>query len=62
MNQPELIRAKELRQILQVSHSTLWRMRHRNEVPKPIQLSKGIIAWERQVISNWLIERRKEVE
>jgi predicted DNA-binding transcriptional regulator AlpA len=60
MNQPELIRARELCQILQVSNSTLWRMRQRGELPKPIQLSKGIIAWEREVICNWLAERRKE--
>lgn len=61
MNQPELIRAKELRQILNVSHSTLWRMRQRNELPEPIQLSKGIVAWERQVIADWLAVKRKEV-
>jgi len=56
----ELIRASELRRLLGISESTLWRMRQRGEIPAPIYLSARIIAWEKQVISDWIKERRNK--
>ncbi|REL34045.1 helix-turn-helix transcriptional regulator [Thalassotalea euphylliae] len=56
-NSIQLVRAEELRKLLGVSASTLWRMRQRKEIPAPIYLSARIIAWEKQVISEWIKER-----
>jgi predicted DNA-binding transcriptional regulator AlpA len=50
-----IIRRKALAQRLGVSDVTLWRMR--DELPKPVQISKGISGWRAGDIAQWL-ERR----
>jgi predicted DNA-binding transcriptional regulator AlpA len=54
--QKELIRARELRDFLNVSPSTLWRLRQKNSFPKPLIISERIIAWRKSEIDNWLYD------
>ena len=51
-----IIRKKELATQLGVSDTTLWRMR--DELPAPIQISKGVKGWRQSDISNWLETRQ----
>jgi predicted DNA-binding transcriptional regulator AlpA len=47
----------ELRDLTGLSEPTLWRMRQRSELPDPIRLSPGRIAWPIDVIEKWLDAR-----
>ena len=51
----KLVRISELAQILSVSRSTIYRwLQEKSEFPKPVQLSKRIIAWKLEEIDEWL--------
>jgi predicted DNA-binding transcriptional regulator AlpA len=54
--QKELIRARELRDFLNVSPSTLWRLRQKSSFPKPLIISERIIAWRKSEIDQWLYD------
>jgi prophage regulatory protein len=51
--------ARELRSLTGLSDPTLWRMRQRGELPEPVRLSPGRVAWRADVIERW-IEQRSE--
>ena len=51
-----IIRQKPLARQLGVSDTTLWRMR--DDLPKPVQISKGIKGWRQSDIDRWLEARR----
>ena len=56
----KLVRISELAQILSVSRSTIYRwLQEKSEFPKPVQLSKRIIAWKMEEIDEWLSKKRK---
>jgi predicted DNA-binding transcriptional regulator AlpA len=55
---PCVLSAKQVRQALGVSPSTLHRMRREGGFPAPIQISPGRIGWERTIIAAWLAARR----
>lgn len=50
-----IVRRKALAKQLDVSNTTLWRMRH--DLPPPIKISKGIEGWRQSVIDQWLEKR-----
>ena len=50
-----IIRRKALAQQLGVSPVTLWRMR--DELPKPIQISRGVKGWRESDIRTFLDTR-----
>jgi predicted DNA-binding transcriptional regulator AlpA len=52
--QKELMRARELRDFLNVSPSTFWRLRQKRSFPKPIIISERILSWRKSEIDNWL--------
>jgi prophage regulatory protein len=54
---PRLISPRQLRDITGLSDPTLWRMRRRGDLPQPIQLSPGRVAWRADVINTWLETR-----
>jgi prophage regulatory protein len=56
-NPPRLISPRQLRDITGLSDPTIWRMRRRGDLPQPIQLSPGRVAWRADVINNWLETR-----
>lgn len=45
-----LIRLPEVLRLIPVSAATIWRMVARGELPKPIALSKRIVAWKKSSI------------
>lgn len=47
----------ELARLTGVSVPTLWRMRRRGDLPAPVQLSPGRVAWPYDVIRAWLDAR-----
>lgn len=44
----------------QLSNSTLWRMVQRGELPRPIRISAGRVAWIVSEVDNSIAERIKE--
>jgi predicted DNA-binding transcriptional regulator AlpA len=49
-----LIRQRELKKLLNISQSTLWRWRRKNLIPKPFLLGERTIVWELREINEWL--------
>ena len=60
-NQKQILSSKELAELLGVSRATLWRMRQKDLVPPPIQISIRLIGWEKSVIEKWLKDQRKQL-
>ena len=56
-NNLELLRERELRTRLGISHTTIWRMLRDKRFPEPIRLSARIKAWRVADIECWLAER-----
>ena len=54
------MRAAELRGLLGVSRSTLWRMCRRGELPSPLRISAGAVGWRESTITAWIDERERE--
>lgn len=59
MSSLKIIRNDELAQELGVSKTTLWRMQQRNELPRPLKLSKRLTGWRRSQIEKWLEDKEK---
>lgn len=54
MKSNSLMRANDLAQYLNVSTQTIWRWRKTGLLPTPISLGPRLVAWEQQVIEDWL--------
>ena len=48
------ISPRQLQELTGLSEPTLWRLRKRGELPEPIRLSPGRVAWPESVIRSWL--------
>ena len=59
--QKELMRARELRDFLNISPSTLWGLRQKRSFPKPIVISERILAWRKSEIDNWLNDTTRDI-
>lgn len=59
-----IIRPTELRQILGVSASTLWRMQKSGALPRPFKLGLGAraVGWKSRVIEDWIESRSNNEE
>ena len=57
MSNIELVRERELRRIVKLSHATIWRLRRAEKFPKAVKLSQRAIAWRVIDIERWLTER-----
>jgi predicted DNA-binding transcriptional regulator AlpA len=53
------ISPRQLRQATGLSEATLWRLRQRGELPEPVRLSPGRVAWPEPVIAAWLEARER---
>ncbi len=51
------ISPKQLQAATGLSEPTIWRLRQRGELPEPVRLSPGRVAWPEPVIVAWLAER-----
>lgn len=49
-----LIRLKEVLYRVGLSRSTIYRWIASGEFPKPVRLSSYIVAWDEQVINDWI--------
>lgn len=59
MSDLKIIRNDELAKELGVSKTTLWRMQQREEIPRPMRLSKRLTGWRRSQIEKWLDSKEK---
>ena len=55
-----IIRPSELADRLGVSRETLWRMRHRGDMPNTIRLSPRCVGWRASDIEAWLTTREEK--
>ena len=52
-----ILRVADLEDLLNLSRTTIWRMRRAGEFPQPIRLSANTVGWFAHVIDEWLAER-----
>jgi len=58
--QDRLIPGKEVVNVVNLSRSTIWRLRRRGLFPEPIRISAGRVAWSANDIDEWITSRRAE--
>ena len=58
MTQSLLLERKELQELIGVSHTTIYRMIQRGELPAPIRFGERVVRWERHVIMSWIDQKR----
>lgn len=56
---PRYIRRRELAQATGLSEATLFREVTRGNLPPPVRLSPGRVAWPEDQIKDWLASRRR---
>jgi predicted DNA-binding transcriptional regulator AlpA len=56
----ELVREAELRKLVKLSHSTIWRLCRTDHFPKPIRLTNRTVAWRLVDIEGWLNDRASQ--
>ena len=54
-----LVRMKELKILLGLSNSLIYRLISLNNFPKPIHLSKRSVGWRLSVVEAWINEREQ---
>lgn len=57
MEDGTMIRPRTLWAMLGVSAATGWRLVKRGDLPAPMRLSPGAVAWRRAEIETWLASR-----
>lgn len=58
MKDLQIIRAKELQEILSVSGATLWRMGKAGELPEKVKISDRAVGWLKSDIQDWLESKK----
>lgn len=53
----QILRVADLQAQLNLSRTTIWRLRRAGEFPQPIRLSANAVGWPAHVIDEWLAER-----
>jgi prophage regulatory protein len=53
----ELILHSDLKRLVPLSRTTMWRMERRGEFPRRISISDRRVAWRRSEIEAWLKRR-----
>jgi len=61
MSTLQIVRPKQLAQLLSVSTVTIWRMEKRGELPRRKQISSRTVGWLESEIKEWL-EKRPPVQ
>ncbi|MGK7371182.1 MAG: helix-turn-helix transcriptional regulator [Candidatus Halalkalibacterium sp. M3_1C_030] len=57
MSTLQIVRPKQLAQLLSVSTVTIWRMEKRGELPRRKQISSRSVGWLESEIKEWLENR-----
>ena len=53
----QILRVADLQALLNLSRTTIWRLRRAGEFPQLIRLSANAVDWPAHVIDEWLAER-----
>ena len=53
----QILRVADLEAQLNLSRTTIWRLRQAGEFPQPIRLSANAVGWHAHVIDEWLATR-----
>ena len=56
-NQVQVLRPREVCNVLSVSRTTLWRRIRDGSFPAPLRLSDNIVGWRLADVERWLAER-----
>ena len=56
-NQVQVLRPREVCNVLSVSRTTLWRRIRDGSFPAPLRLSDHIVGWRLADVERWLAER-----
>lgn len=54
-----LLTAKAVRDRTSLSKTTIWRLCAKGEFPRPIRLTAGRVAWDRQAVENFITLRKE---
>ena len=54
---PELLRRREVAELVRLSVPTIYRMMKEDTFPRPIKLGARAVAWRREDLERWLSER-----
>ncbi|WP_441001139.1 helix-turn-helix transcriptional regulator [Fodinibius sp. SL11] len=60
MDDLELIRPKQLADLLSISIPTLYRMINEGDLPPKVKIGKRAVGWRRSQIEEWMEERTEE--
>jgi predicted DNA-binding transcriptional regulator AlpA len=60
MDELRLIREPELRQLVGLSHTTIWRLARSGKFPRALRISARAKAWRASDINQWLEDRSAE--
>ena len=55
----QILRVADLQALLNLSRTTIWRLRQAGEFPQPIRLSANAVGWPAHDIYEWLAKRPK---
>lgn len=58
-SQREIIRPKELTEMLGLSIQTIYRMYNEGQLPPKIKISSRAVGWLRSDIEDWLLQRKE---
>ena len=53
----QILRVADLQALLNISRTTIWRLRQAGKFPQPIRLSANTVGWHAHDIYQWLAER-----
>ena len=53
----QLLRVSDICRLLRISKPTFWRLRRRQDFPKPTHLTDRVIAWSKGEVEAWLATR-----
>src|SRR5262245_22822699 len=52
-----ILRERKVRERLDLSHATLWRMIQRTEFPAPVRLGPQSVGWIEREVNEWIAAR-----
>ncbi|MCG2589513.1 helix-turn-helix transcriptional regulator [Rhodohalobacter sulfatireducens] len=58
-SQKEIIRPKELGEMLSLSISTIYKMYNEGQLPLKVKISSRVVGWLRSDIEEWLLLRKE---
>ena len=53
---------KQLRRIIPLSRSTIWRMEQRGKFPKRFSITPGRVGWYAPEIETWIVSRATQAK